>query len=233
MPGMQRLLGESKRDRVMDAWSRVAGRIEQATDVLGTVTFYCTLAMVAAGTYNAIMRYLSRWAHIDPESTEGLDPVLYWIGEAARRLSSNTFIELQWYLFSLVFLLGAAYTLRCNAHVRVDVFYNRLTLEKKAWINILGSLAFSDAVLCAYDLDFVAGCDRLLGAIGGFARSGRPAPLSTADRNSTGVSDANAAGCGVHHPGIRSLVRHCRTSKDRTPMASGKRRICPRVTDGL
>ena len=142
MPGMQRLLGESKRDRVMDAWSRVAGRIEQATDVLGTVTFYCTLAMVAAGTYNAIMRYLSRWAHIDPESTEGLDPVLYWIGEAARRLSSNTFIELQWYLFSLVFLLGAAYTLRCNAHVRVDVFYNRLTLEKKAWINILGSLLF-------------------------------------------------------------------------------------------
>ncbi len=142
MSGPQDLSRESKGDRVMDAWSSIADRIERVNDALGSITFYCTLAMVAAGTYNAVMRYLSRWAHIDPGSTDGLDPVLYWIGEAARKLSSNTFIELQWYLFSLVFLLGAAYTLRCNAHVRVDVFYSRLTLEKKAWVNILGSVLF-------------------------------------------------------------------------------------------
>ena len=122
----------------MDACSRIADRIEKVTDTVGIATFYCTLAMVAAGTYNAIMRYMSGWAHFKPESTGKLEVALRWIGEAARTLSSNTFIELQWYLFSLVFLLGAAYTLRRHAHVRVDVVYSRLTLEQKAWVNILG-----------------------------------------------------------------------------------------------
>jgi len=45
------------------------------------------------------------------------------------------------YLHALVFMIGAAYTLRHDEHVRVDVFYQRLSEKGRAWVNILGSLA--------------------------------------------------------------------------------------------
>ena len=48
--------------------------------------------------------------------------------------------ELQWYLFSLIFLLGAAYALKDDAHVRVDVVYGRLRRKAKARINVIGSV---------------------------------------------------------------------------------------------
>lgn len=57
-------------------------------------------------------------------------------------LSSNAFLEIQWYLFSAVFLLGAAYTLSRNAHVRVDVIASRFSLRAQAWMDIFGSLVF-------------------------------------------------------------------------------------------
>ncbi|MCY4675099.1 MAG: TRAP transporter small permease subunit [Bacteroidetes bacterium] len=88
------------------------------------------------------MRSLSGWAHIDPESAGAFQRALHWIGEVARQASSNTFIELQWYLFSLVFLLGAAYALKTGAHVRVDIFYNRISPTGKAWVNVAGTVAF-------------------------------------------------------------------------------------------
>lgn len=46
--------------------------------------------------------------------------------------------EMEWHLFSLIFLLGAGYTLKHNAHVRVDIFYNRLSERKRACIDLLG-----------------------------------------------------------------------------------------------
>ena len=54
-------------------------------------------------------------------------------------MSSNAQLELQWYFFSLMFLFGAAYTLRHNEHVRVDVVLSNLTPKTQAWINILGT----------------------------------------------------------------------------------------------
>ena len=119
-----------------------AGRTERVTDFFGKLTWYCILLMVIAGAYNAIMRSLSGWAHLDPESAGTLQRALHWIGEVARQASSNTFIELQWYLFSLVFLLGAAYALKTGAHVRVDIFYNRISPTGKAWVNIAGTVVF-------------------------------------------------------------------------------------------
>jgi TRAP-type mannitol/chloroaromatic compound transport system permease small subunit len=50
------------------------------------------------------------------------------------------FQELEWHLFSLIFLIGASYTLKHDGHVRVDVFYARLSPRGQAWINLLGSL---------------------------------------------------------------------------------------------
>ncbi|GAA4820550.1 TRAP transporter small permease subunit [Algivirga pacifica] len=50
--------------------------------------------------------------------------------------------ELEWHLFSLIFLIGAAYTLKHDRHVRVDVFYMRFSPRLKATINLIGALLF-------------------------------------------------------------------------------------------
>lgn len=57
-------------------------------------------------------------------------------------LSSNAWLELQWYLFALIFLLGAGYTHLHNGHVRIDVLYGRLGPRGRAWIDLLGGLFF-------------------------------------------------------------------------------------------
>ncbi len=56
--------------------------------------------------------------------------------------SSNAWLEIQWYLFAGVFLLGAAYTFLHNEHVRIDVLSSRLSKRGQTWIDILGILFF-------------------------------------------------------------------------------------------
>jgi len=56
--------------------------------------------------------------------------------------SSVAVQELEWHVFALIFLIGAAYTLKSDKHVRVDIFYSRLSERKKAWINFIGTLLF-------------------------------------------------------------------------------------------
>ena len=56
--------------------------------------------------------------------------------------SSNSFLEVQWYLFSAIFLLGAGYTLLRNEHVRIDVVAGRLSRRTQAWIDIIGTIFF-------------------------------------------------------------------------------------------
>lgn len=56
--------------------------------------------------------------------------------------SKNWIIELEWHLFALVFLIGSAYALQEDKHVRVDVFYQRFSERKKIIINLLGTLLF-------------------------------------------------------------------------------------------
>ena len=50
--------------------------------------------------------------------------------------------ELQWHLFATIFLIGAAYTLKHNGHVRVDVFYTRFSEKAKTIVDFVGSLVF-------------------------------------------------------------------------------------------
>ena len=57
-------------------------------------------------------------------------------------LSSNAWLEIQWYLFAAIFLLGAAYTHKHNGHVRIDVIYDHLSARTRAWIDIVGTLLF-------------------------------------------------------------------------------------------
>jgi TRAP-type mannitol/chloroaromatic compound transport system permease small subunit len=98
----------------------LARRIDRLNERIGAVASWLTLLMVAAGAYNAIARHVDRAAGV--------------------RLSSNAWIEAQWYMFSLVFLLGAAYTLKRDEHVRVDVLHGRLSAKGKAWIDVVGTV---------------------------------------------------------------------------------------------
>ena len=94
--------------------------VDRANARLGRVVSWLVFAMVLLGAYNAAARYLGRFIGVN--------------------LSSNLYLELQWYLFSLVFLLGGAYALRENAHVRVDVLYGRLGRRARAMIDSIGVL---------------------------------------------------------------------------------------------
>ncbi|MEM7353071.1 MAG: TRAP transporter small permease subunit [Acidobacteriota bacterium] len=104
----------------MQFWLRMSQAIDSLNDRIGRLVGWLTLAMVLIGSFNALARYLGRFM--------------------GGQLSSNAYLELQWYLFTLVFLLGASYTYRCNAHVRVDLLYGRLSERGKAWIDLVGTV---------------------------------------------------------------------------------------------
>ncbi len=55
-------------------------------------------------------------------------------------ISSNAYLELQWYLFGAAYLLAAAYTLQRNEHVRIDIVSNLLPKAVRNWIDLLGHL---------------------------------------------------------------------------------------------
>jgi TRAP-type mannitol/chloroaromatic compound transport system permease small subunit len=101
---------------------KIAQTIDLVSEWIGRVTYWFVLAMVGVGVWNVIGRYLGKL-----------------IGQ---NLTSNSLIELQWYLFDIVFFLGAAYTLKKDNHVRVDLFYKDLKPEKKAIINLIGISLF-------------------------------------------------------------------------------------------
>ena len=95
---------------------------ESISERIGRIVGWLTLAMVVIGAFNAVARYAGK--------SIGLN------------LSSNAYIEGQWYLFSLIFLLGAAHTLQRDQHVRVDVLYGRLSKRAQAKIDLAGTLLF-------------------------------------------------------------------------------------------
>lgn len=101
---------------------RISRVIDSFNERIGRLTYWILPLMILIGFWNVVGRYLGRF-----------------IGE---NLSSNGFIETQWYLFDIVFLLGAAYTLKHNGHVRVDVFYKSLKPKAQAIANLIGTLLF-------------------------------------------------------------------------------------------
>jgi TRAP-type mannitol/chloroaromatic compound transport system permease small subunit len=56
--------------------------------------------------------------------------------------SSNAWLEVQWYMFAAMVLLGGPYTFKVNEHVRVDVFYSSVSERTRLWIDILGGFLF-------------------------------------------------------------------------------------------
>ena len=57
-------------------------------------------------------------------------------------MSSNAWLEIQWYLFGAMVMLGAAYTLKMNEHVRVDVLYSHYGSKLRLWLDLVGGLVF-------------------------------------------------------------------------------------------
>ena len=106
----------------MPAALRFARFIDRVNAAIGKATCGLMIALVGLGAMTAVLRYVGRPLGVS--------------------LTSNAFLEGQWYLFSAVFLLGAAWTLRENAHVRVDVLYGRLGPRGTAWTDLLGALLF-------------------------------------------------------------------------------------------
>lgn len=101
---------------------RLSAAIDRANDRIGAAIQWLVLLMVIVGAFNALARYATKFSGIS--------------------LSSNAYLDLQWYMFSLIFLLGAAYGLNRDVHVRVDVLYSRLTVRGRAWIDLAGSVLF-------------------------------------------------------------------------------------------
>lgn len=60
----------------------------------------------------------------------------------AFNVSSNAWLELQWYLFGTVFMLAAAYTLQKNEHIRIDIVSSRMSPQARNWMDVFGHLVF-------------------------------------------------------------------------------------------
>jgi len=95
----------------------LARGIDALNERVGRLVIWLVLVATLVSAGNALMRY-------------GVN------------MSSNAWLEIQWYLFGLIFLLAAGYTLKHDGHVRIDVLYGRFSVRTRAWIDLLGSLLF-------------------------------------------------------------------------------------------
>jgi TRAP-type mannitol/chloroaromatic compound transport system permease small subunit len=99
---------------------RCADAIDRWHRRLANAVAWLLLVMVLLAAYNAVARYVGR--------------------DAGAQLASNALLELQWYLFSLAFLLAAPDALRRGDHVRVDLLYAGLPARGRCWIDLGGTL---------------------------------------------------------------------------------------------
>jgi len=89
--------------------------LERVSERFGQLSAWLVLTMTVIIVYDVGMRYI------------------FQQGSVALQ-------ELEWHLFALIFLLGAAYTLKHDSHVRLEIFYQHYSPRQKAWLEILGSL---------------------------------------------------------------------------------------------
>ncbi|WP_295445962.1 TRAP transporter small permease subunit [uncultured Thiodictyon sp.] len=96
---------------------RLSAVIDTLNRRIGQATIWLILACVLLSALTATLRYLLDWG-------------------------SNAMIEAQWFMFGLVFLLCAPWTLQESGHVRVDILYTRLPPRGRVWVDVIGSLLF-------------------------------------------------------------------------------------------
>ena len=101
------------------------------------------------------MRHLLAFADAVDRLTEHIGQWLKWLvlfsslisaGNALMRYtihySSNAWLEIQWYMFGAMFLLAAGYALKHDEHVRVDVFFSKMSPQQQAWVDVFGGILF-------------------------------------------------------------------------------------------
>ncbi len=91
--------------------------IDKLNEVIGKGISWLTSVLVLVVCFDVFSRYILGKSHVGIQ-------------------------EFQWHVFGLLFLLGAAYSLKYDRHVRVDIVYSRLSTKQKAWINLMGTLLF-------------------------------------------------------------------------------------------
>jgi TRAP-type mannitol/chloroaromatic compound transport system permease small subunit len=91
--------------------------IDAITERVGRIVYWLVLIVVLISAANAVVRKLFNY-------------------------SSNAYLEIQWYLFSVIFLFGAGYTLLRNEHVRIDIIAGRLSARAQNWIDVIGIVLF-------------------------------------------------------------------------------------------
>jgi TRAP-type mannitol/chloroaromatic compound transport system permease small subunit len=102
-----------------------------------------------------MLKFLLRCAHAIDWLNQKAGRVAVWLvlvaclvsaGTAFARyafnVGSNAWLEIQWYMFAAMVMLGAAYTLKINEHVRVDIFYGSLSARGKARLDLAGLIFF-------------------------------------------------------------------------------------------
>jgi TRAP-type mannitol/chloroaromatic compound transport system permease small subunit len=97
--------------------------VDSATNKIGHTVYWLILVTVLISAANAAVRKLFNY-------------------------SSNSFLEIQWYLFSVIFLFLAGYTLLNNEHVRIDIVTGRFSPQARAWIDIFGTIFFLLPMAC-------------------------------------------------------------------------------------
>ncbi|MGP9806058.1 TRAP transporter small permease subunit [Paracoccus sp. NSM] len=95
----------------------VSRAIDRVTTVIGKSVAWLILAAILVSAVNAVVRKVFS-------------------------MSSNAWLELQWYLFGTAFMLAAAWTLLENEHIRIDIIYGRWSRRVQHWIDLLGTLLF-------------------------------------------------------------------------------------------
>jgi len=95
---------------------KLSGLIDALNERVGRIIMWLILVVVLLSAGNAISRKLFR-------------------------MSSNALLDLQWYLYSCVFLLGAGYAFLKNVHVRIDFVSSRLSARMRSWVDIVGIVA--------------------------------------------------------------------------------------------
>lgn len=106
----------------MRALLRFADAVDRFTEWQGGLSALLVILVILIGFYNVVTRYIGQWIGIT--------------------LSSNAYIELQWYLFSAIFFLGFAYILKHHINVRVDFFYSRWNEKQRATLDFWGTVLF-------------------------------------------------------------------------------------------
>lgn len=106
----------------MKGWLRFSRGIDTLMEWVGALSMILVTLLLGVGIYNVIVRYVGRLTQ--------------------RNLASNTLLEAQWYLFSVIFFLGFAFILKRNTHVRVDFLYQNFSPKARARVNLFGALVF-------------------------------------------------------------------------------------------